>query len=96
MDEFKRIFERMDIRQIRAFFLYGVGDLETDSRSYGQRLKEESAPLHKKLEELYPDEEERDGIFGDISQALTAYEQAYFEIGIKAGARLIFQLLFEA
>jgi len=96
MEDFKSIFERMDIKQLCAFLLCGADDPETDRRDYGQKIKEESKPLFRRLENLYPDGEERDDFFSDILQALVAHEQVYMEMGMKAGAKLIFQLLQKA
>lgn len=95
MDDFKRIFERMEIGQICTFLLNGVDDLKADTRSYEQRIKEEDEPLYKRLENLYPDGQERDDFLSDITQALVIREEVYMEIGMKAGAKLIFQLLAE-
>lgn len=95
MDDFKRIFERMNIHQVRTFFLCGVEDLGTDMRSYEQRIKEEDEPVYKRLEDLYPDGQERDEFLSDINQAFVVREQVYLEMGMKAGARLIFELLLK-
>jgi hypothetical protein len=45
------------------------------------------------LESLYPNETELDKAAADLSKALTAYEYVYMELGMKAGARLLHQLL---
>jgi hypothetical protein len=47
------------------------------------------------LERTYADGEERDAAFDELTQTLTTYQDVYFELGIKTGARLLYQLLFE-
>jgi len=93
MEDFKRIFERINIQQIQTFLLCGVDDSETDTRSYEQRINEIDQIMCKKIESIYPDGKERDDLFSDVSEALVIREQVYLEIGMKAGASLLFQLL---
>lgn len=93
MDYIKDTFSRMDLHHIQQFLLYGAEDYVTDTRPYAERLKAESNAIYRRLENLYPDRTELDEAAADLSQALTAYETVYMEIGMKAGARLIFQLL---
>lgn len=93
MDYIKDAFSRMDLQQIRSFFLYGTEDYTDETRPYKDTLKKESDPIYKRLKSLYPDESELDKAAADLSQALTAYEYVYMELGMKAGARLIYQLL---
>ena len=94
MEDFQSIFKRMDIRQLRTFLLCGVDDSETDTRNYEQRLKEKDDIICKRIEAIYPaDAKERDDLFSDLSEALVIREQIYLEIGMKAGARLLWQLL---
>jgi len=92
-DYIKDAFGRMNLRQIRSFFLYGTDDFAEEARPYRDTLKKGSDPIYKRLESLYPDGPELDKATGDLSQALTAYEYVYMELGMKAGARLLYQLL---
>lgn len=94
MDYIKETFERMNLRQIRQFLLYGVDELSQGMQQpYKDRLKEESNPIYDRLKSIYSDETELDKSYADLSQALTAYESVYTEIGMKAGASLIYKLL---
>lgn len=93
-DYIKETFDRMDLRQIRSFLLYGTDDFAEETHPYREKLKENSKPIYKRLESIYPDETELDKAAADLSQALTAYEYVYRELGMKAGARLLHQLLF--
>ena len=93
VDYIDKILQRADVRQIRAFLLHGVEDLETDTRLPAQRLKEESQPIYARLEKLYPDGDALDEALFDLACALGAYEKTYLELGFMAGARLTRQLL---
>ncbi len=95
-DYIQQIFDRTDLQVLRGLLIDGIGDQDAiDQRSYQQRLDESSAPMQQYLSSTCPDEEKRDAAFGDISQALTAHQDVYFEIGLKCGARLLYQLLCE-
>ena len=89
------MFTRTDLRQIREFLLHGAEALETESDPYHIRLKQGSDAIYERLKDLYPDEEKRDEANGDLSQALSVYESVYIEIGMKAGARILYQLLLK-
>ncbi len=93
MDYIKNTFERMDLQYIQQYLLYGVQDITNDKRKYKDKLKFESEPIYNRLQSIYPDEDERDKATADLSQALAAYEAVYMEIGMKAGARIVHQLL---
>lgn len=89
-------FNRADLQVIRGLLINDIGDENNiDKRSYKQKIDEDSAPMRRYLESTYPDGEKRDAVFMDISKAITAYQEVYFEIGMKCGARLLYQLLFE-
>ncbi len=95
-DYIEQTFNRADLQVIRGLLLNDVGDEnDLDRRPYKQRIDEDSAPMRRYLERTYPDGEKRDAVFADISRALTAYQEVYFEIGLKCGAHLLHQLLFE-
>ena len=89
------IFTRLDLGQIREFFLHGVEACEAENQSYNIRLKQGSDPIYKRLRNIYSDDRHMDEAHGDLSQALSSYESVYMEIGMKAGARILYQLLLE-
>jgi len=93
MDYIKEAFTRMNLTQVRNFILYGVDELADTRQSYKDRLKEQSNAIYNRLRELYPDEAEREKAEADLATALTTYEFVYMELGMKAGARLLHQLL---
>jgi len=87
-------FARMNLYQISNFLLYGEADDDADEAPpYRDALKKGCDPIYRRLDTLCPDEIERDKAAADLSQALVAYEYAYMELGMKAGARLVYQLL---
>ncbi len=93
MDYIKSAFERMKLFQIRSFLLNGTDDFGCDIHPYHDTIEEGCSPIRKRLERIYPDGEELDEAADDLCQALNAYEQVYTELGMKAGARILFQLL---
>jgi hypothetical protein len=92
-DYIKDAFGRMNLQQIRSFFLYGTDDFAGDAQPYRDKLKQDSGPIYKRLAGIYPDGAELDAATADLSQALSAYEYVYMELGMKAGARLLYHLL---
>jgi len=89
------IFKRMNLQDIRNFLIYGADEYVPDTRSYAARIKAGSNSIYKRLESIYPKGTELDAANNDLSAALDAYEEVYMELGMKAGARLVWQLLFE-
>ena len=90
----KDTFARMDLQQIREFLMYGTElDEKEAAVPYEIRLKNASDPIYKRINSLYPEIDEHTKACNDIAQAITAFEEVYMEIGMKAGARLIYQLL---
>jgi len=88
------IFTRVDLCQIREFLLRGVEPLETEDQAYGARLEKGRDAIYKRLQTLYPgDEDSLDEAYYDLAQALGSCESVFTEIGMKAGARLVYQLL---
>ena len=89
----KDIFARMDLQQLREFLLHGVDDYKHEDKPYHIRIKDGSAAIYKRLEATYRDGEALDAANMDLCQALSSYESVYMEIGMIAGARIIYQLL---
>ena len=93
MDHIKDTYARMDLPRIRSFLLYGSEDFRENVQPYRETLANSSEAIHKRLEALYPDGKEQDEATGELSDALTTYQNVYMELGMKAGARLVYQLL---
>lgn len=93
MDFIKDAFTRMDLGSTRQFLLYGADEFDYVNQPYMDRLKTGSDPIHARLKNLYANKPELDEAIADLTFALDAYESVYMELGMKAGARLLYQLL---
>jgi len=93
MDYLEQILQRADVRQIRTFLLHGAEAVEPGACFSAQKLAEESEPIYTRLEKLYPNRDALDEANADLARALAAYQDAYLELGIVAGARLARQLM---
>ena len=89
------IFARMNLQQIREFTLYGTEDKHNDTEPYHVRLKQNSDPIYNRLRSIYSENPDHDKVMDELSQALASHCAVYMEIGMKAGARLVHQLLIE-
>jgi len=88
-------FARTDLRQIRAFILQGAEDININEESYKDRLEKCDNAIIKRLESIYTDATELDRAFSDLAAATTAHQEVYLELGMKIGAKLLYQLLVE-
>ena len=93
MNYIKDTFTRMDLQQIRQFLLQGTENLSYENQTYHDRLTQGSDPIYNRLKEIYPKQAEFDRAASDLSTALTTHENVYMELGMKAEARLVYQLL---
>ena len=89
----KDVFTRMDLGQIQAFVLHGTEALEAKNQDYSKSLQDGREAIYRRLQLLCQDEDSLDEAHGDLSQALGCYESVFMEIGMKAGARIVCQLL---
>lgn len=99
MDSFMQMLRRAHIQQLQSFFIDG-SDLDNwyedeDGRPYGQRIQEEERPICELLEQTFSDGKELDEAMDKLSAALEVNRHVYMEIGIRAGAILLFDLLRE-
>jgi len=88
-----KMFKHMNLQAVCNLLIYGTDESEPDNQPFNVKLKNGSDPIYKRIEKLYPEGKERDEALYDLSKALSAYEVVYMELGMKAGARLICQLL---
>jgi len=96
----KEIFERADIKHVREFILgkdiiaknyYGTG-------TYQERLDRDSEDIIYAIQRLSKEsaeENQSDKAMQDLEIALLAYRDVFTEIGMKIGARFLFQLLYQ-
>ena len=87
-------FARMELGQVRAFILNGTVAENLSDETYSDRLDQASGAIFQRLKTVYQNDNKFEPAFRDLSQAMTAYQKVYTEIGMKAGARLLYQLLF--
>ena len=96
MEDFTQMLNRTHIQQLGSFLLEGM-ELDSwqkeDGRSYEQRLHEEEGPIWKLLEKTFS-ENEIDDAAEKLSRALVVNQNLYLELGLKAGARLVLELLW--
>ncbi len=92
-DFVKEAFARMNLPQIRSFLLCGTDEFSEPAQPYREALKQASDPIYRRLESLYPDGGELDSANADLSVALSAHQDIFMELGMKAGARLLYHLL---
>ncbi|MCL2774605.1 MAG: hypothetical protein FWD71_14845 [Oscillospiraceae bacterium] len=92
----KGIFKRMDIQEIRNFLVEnGQSSIGIDTRPYELRLEEESEDLINSLKRCCKNKEEFNEALEDFNNAVQTFQDVFTEIGMKAGARLLFQLLYQ-
>jgi hypothetical protein len=92
--DIKEIFERMDLQHICDFLLNGENLTDIDKRSYSQRLYEDNSRVLRRLENIYKDNmSELTKADDEFVNAIKSNIEVYTEIGVIAGARLMFQLL---
>ena len=92
-----KTFERMDLPRIREYLQYGASEhvLEPEAyEAYNTRLKRAGEGIYARINGLYTENsDEHTEAINDLTEVLAAHGEVYMEIGMKAGARLIYQLL---
>ena len=86
-------FKRMELPQIREFLLGDSMYRKLDNTPYKVRLEQTHAPIYKRITENYKSSSERTVAENELADALNAQKEVYMEIGMKAGARMIYHLL---
>ena len=89
MEYTKEMLKRINLQQLRGFITMGKIE-EHDERSYSERLEQATEPLMKIFKDNSPSEEDFDNA---LRYALTECEYVFTEIGMKVGAKLIFEIL---
>lgn len=74
----KEAFERMTLPQFRSFILYGTDDYAEEVQPYRDKLKQDSDPIYKRLETIYPDETELDNAVAAKRRELPAERSAAY------------------
>ena len=86
---------RMNLAQIRSFILSGEPERSQHGANYEERLDEAGEPIYAQINKLYPTARESTEPTDELSHALSTFQEVGFEIGMKAGARLLYQLMLE-
>jgi len=94
-DYITKTFARVNLAQIRSFILTGEQERSQHGVNYEQRLDEASEPVYDRINKLYPSAREATEPTNELSHALSTFQEVGFEIGMKAGARLLYQLMME-
>lgn len=95
MYNFDEVLTRLNMQKMCSFLLYGTDDMvDIDTRPYEQRRTEAEQPITKLLNDLLGDNEsELDIAMDKLSIALTAIQNVYLEIGLRAGAKIMMELV---
>ena len=94
-DHITKTFARMDMQKLIRFFIYGEESKTQNGESYDERLEKASEPIYQRIYKLYPNATDATEPCNELSNALSAFQDVYMEIGMKAGARLLYQLMIE-
>ena len=90
-----KTFARMDIQKLIRFFIYGEESNTQDNAPYFERLEKASEPIYNRIYSLYPNAKDATEPCNELSHVLSTFQDVYMEIGMKAGARLLYQLMIE-
>jgi len=82
----------MHLKQLRAFVLTGVKTLSVPHLSHEEEFENRTSLIFECIDELAIDEEARSEVLDKLHDALSVYEEHYFELGAKFGARILMQL----
>lgn len=92
MNGFSKMLERVNLQSISDMIQMGGGKKELYQNSLEEREDEAVRRLKERLEKIVPEKDRRDVIDIAMEYANDCCE-VYFTVGMKAGAKLEFQLL---
>lgn len=92
MNRFHKMLERVNLQYISSFFQTGSVQIRLDSNSLEERENEAARLLNERMKKLLPESCYRDAVDAAMEYANDCCE-LYFAVGMKAGAKLEFQLL---
>ena len=93
MSYITEIFERLNIQHIREFLLHGCDEINTDSRSYVERLETPDEKMRNMLHCKFLEEQEYEEVTNEIYDYASACEEVYMEIGLQCGVILAMQIV---
>lgn len=92
MNRFHKMLQRVNLQYISSFFQTGSVQIRLDSDSLEERENEAARLLNERMKKLLPE-----SCYGEAVDAAMEYAndccELYFMVGMKAGAKLEFQLL---
>jgi len=93
--DIKEVLKCANLQKIRNF-MFDNNSIESYNLTYNERLAESSISILKTLKKLCNDDENAlDDAICDLNTAVIIYRDVFTEIGMKAGVRLLCQLLYE-
>ncbi|WP_040196036.1 hypothetical protein [Candidatus Soleaferrea massiliensis] len=91
---FQEIPQRVDLQMLREFILTGGYCMALETDSYELRIRKAECELDRILSVYFSNPESRNTFDNQISNVFNTYQEVYFELGMKTGAKLLSQLLF--
>lgn len=93
MKDFEEKLKRAHVQPIGSFITDGIWSEEEDRRPHEQRLREEEREIWLLLKNTFTEYEAFESAAQKLVSALVANQNVYMEIGLKAGARLLLELI---
>lgn len=89
MNEFTKIFERVDIDNLVSYFLYGAEPLEEITDTYAERINASYDELFSYIKEMFPGiDSEDEGLGNAICHFASIHGEVHLQIGIMIGFQL--------
>lgn len=89
MNEFTKIFERVDIDNLVSYFLYGVDTFEEITDTYAERIRASYDELLSYLQERFPGTDGEDEELGnEICNFASIHDDVHIQVGIIIGFQL--------
>ena len=92
----KEIFEKANIRHFREFLFGGPTVANDYCGTYEERLCRDREDIINSLKRYLKDENQFNETANDLTLVLMTYRDVYTEIGMKIGAKIMFEFLSEA
>jgi len=89
------MFNRAELERLCEFIITGIDTVGSERETYSERLKKASAAIEERIRKVSSDEQEYNDIHDELTEATVTCTAVFTEIGMKIGARIMAQLLFE-
>lgn len=93
MEDFTQKLKRAHIQPLSSFIAEGTWREIEDRRPYEQRLREEEKEIWLLLKNTFTEYEAFENAAQKLISALAANQSVYMEMGLKAGARLLLEVI---